>query len=119
MDVVHACNGAKFVSTASPFVSFENGMTVRVVLQLVSSNVSLQVKSRLRGIRTKFIFGTTLKKNEVSKVIYEDFLPQALADGRYVAAPEPYVVGTGLGCVQTGFDAQMKGVSAKKVVISL
>jgi len=60
-----------------------------------------------------------LKKNEVSKVIYEDFLPQALADGRYVAAPDPYVVGTGLECVQTGFDAQRKGVSAKKVVVSL
>jgi len=119
LDVVHACDGHKFVSLASTPVSFENGMTVRVVLQLVSCNVSLQVKSRVRGIRTKFIFGTTLKKNEVSTVIYEDFLPQALADGRYVAAPEPYVVGTGLEYVQTGFDAQVKGVSAKKVVVSL
>jgi NADPH:quinone reductase-like Zn-dependent oxidoreductase len=120
LDVVHACNGNKFVSMATPSsVSFENGMTFRVVLQLVSSTVSLQVKSRLRNIRTKFIFGTTLKKNEVSRVIYEDFLPQALADGRYVAAPDPYVVGKGLECVQTGLDAQMKGVSAKKVVVSL
>jgi len=119
VDVVHACTGTKFVSTASPPVSLENGMTVRVVLRFVSSTVSLQVKCRLRNIRTKFIFGTTLKKNEVSKVIYEDFLPQALADGRYVAAPDPYVVGQGLECVQTGFDAQRKGVSAKKVVVSL
>ncbi len=118
-DIVHACNGAKFISMASPSVSFKNGMTARVVLQLVSSTVSLQVKSRLRRMRTKFIFGTTLKNNEVGKVIYEDFLPQALADGRYVAAPDPYVVGTGLEYVQTGFDAQRKGVSAKKVVVSL
>ncbi len=119
VDIVHACNGAKFISMASPSVSFDKGMTVPVVLKLISSNVSLQVKCRTRHIRTKFIFGNTLMDNEVSRVIYGDFLPQALADGRYVAAPEPYVVGTGLEYVQTGFDAQRKGVSAKKVVVSL
>ncbi|GCE16545.1 hypothetical protein [Dictyobacter kobayashii] len=27
---------------------------------------------------TKYIFGTILMNNEVSKVIYEDFLPQTL-----------------------------------------
>ncbi len=118
-DIVHACDGAKFISMTSPSVSFENGMTFKVVRQLVSSNVSLQVKSRMRHMRTKFIFGSTLQNNEVSKVIYEDFLPQALADGRYVAAPEPYVIGTGLESVQAGFDAQRKGVSATKVVVSL
>jgi len=118
-DIVHACNGAKFISMASPSVSFDKGMTVQLVLKLVSSTVSLQVKCRTRRIRTKMIFGSTLKENEVSKIIYEDFLPKALANGRYVAAPDPYVVGTGLEYVQTGFDAQRKGVSAKKVVVSL
>lgn len=95
------------------------GMTFRVVLRLVWSNVSLQVKCRTRHIRTKSIYGSTLKGNEVSKVIYEDFLPKALAEGRYVAAPAPDVVGKGLKCVQIGFDAQRKGVSAKKAVVSL
>ena len=126
-DVVHACNGNKFVSTASQSVSFENlpqhhGMSVQLfllLLRLVASNVSMQVKFRLRRIRTKSIFGSTLMDNEVSKVIYEDFLPQALADGRYVAAPEPTVVGKGLDHVQAGLDAQKQGVSAQKVVISL
>jgi NADPH:quinone reductase-like Zn-dependent oxidoreductase len=118
-DIIHACNGNKFLSTASPPVSFASGMTFRVALKFVSSAVSLQVKCRTRHIRTKFIYGTTLKENEVSKVIYEDFLPKALAEGRYVAAPDPYVIGTGLEYIQAGFDAQIKGVSAKKVVVSL
>lgn len=117
--IVHACNGNKFISMASPSVSFTSGITFPVVLKLVSSNVSLQVKCRTRHIRTKFVWGTTLKDNEVSKVIYEDFLPKALADGCYVAAPEPAVIGKGLDLVQAGLDAQKKGVSAKKVVISL
>ena len=118
-DIVHACNGNKFISIASPSVSFTSGMTFRLVLKLVSSNVSLQVKCRTRHIQTKYVWGTTLKDNEVSKVIYEDFLPKALAEGRYLAAPAPYVVGTGLEYVQAGLDAQIKGVSAKKVVVSL
>ena len=127
VDIVHACKGNKFVSMASPSVSFETvaqrpGMSPQLlllVLQLLSSNVSLQVKSRMRKIRTKFIFGSSLMDNEVSRVIYVNFLPKALADGRYVAAPDPSVVGKGLEYVQTGFDAHMKGVSAKKVVVSL
>ncbi len=126
-DIVHACNGNKFVSMTSPSVSFDKlsrrrGMSLQLplfVLRLVSSTVSSQVKFRMRRIRTKFIFGNSLMDNEVSRVIYEDFLPQALADGRYVAAPDPHVVGKGLEYVQAGFDAQKKGVSAKKVVVSL
>ncbi len=120
LDVVHACTGNKFVSTASSAVSFEKPPRLPLlILQFLWSNASLQVKSRMRRIRTKFIFGSSLMDNEVSTVIYVDFLPQALADGRYVAAPDPYVVGKGLEYVQTGFDVQRKGVSAKKVVVSL
>ena len=118
-DIVHACNGNKFVSMTSPSVSFEDGVTLSVLLQFLWSNVSMGVKNRMRRIRTMTIFGSTLKDNEVSKIIYTDFLPQALADGRYVAAPDPHVVGKGLEHVQTGFDAQKQGVSAKKVVVSL
>ena len=126
MDVVHACNGSKFVSTASTPVSVESlpqrpGLSAQIplVLRLVSANVSTQIKFARRRIRTKFIFGISLMNNEVSKVIYEDFLPSALAEGRYTAAPEPSVVGKRLEHVQAAFDIQRKGVSAKKVVVSL
>lgn len=123
VDIIHACRGNKFVSMASPAVSFENYTRARqlpgIVLRLLSSNVSLQVKSRIRGIGTKYIFGNSLMDNEVSKVIYEDFLPQALLENRYIAAPEPYTIGSGLEYIQAGMDAQRRGVSAKKVVISL
>ena len=125
-DVVHACNGNKFVSTASPSVSFDKlsrrrGMGLQLpllVLRLVASSVSSRMKFRIRRIRTKFIFGSSLIDNEVSKVIYEDFLPGALAEGRYLAAPEPHVIGKGLGYVQAGLNAQKRGVSAQKVVVS-
>ena len=121
--IIHACNGDKFVSMASPAISFENFTRRRqllpLIFRLLSSNVSLQVKSRVRGIRTKYIFGNSLMDNEVSKVIYEDFLPNALAENRYVAVPEPYILGSGLEYIQAAMDVQRKGVSAQKVVVSL
>lgn len=42
-----------------------------------------------------------------------------LAAGRYVAAPEPCIIGRGLERIQAAFDVQRKGVSAQKVVVSI
>jgi len=123
VDIVGACDGNRFISLASTSVSVEDFSQRRqiplLILLFVSSNVSLQVKCRARNIRNKFIFGSSLMDNEVSRVIYEDFLPSALAEGRYAAVPEPSVIGQGLGSVQAGLDVQRKGVSARKVVVSL
>jgi hypothetical protein len=57
--------------------------------------------------------------NRVGKAMYVDFLPAALEEGSYVAAPEPEVVGRGLEFINKGFEVQKKGVRAKKVVVSL
>ena len=73
----------------------------------------------MEGVETKFIFGSDLKDNEVSKVIYEDFLPKTLEEGTYITAPDPEVVGKGLEHIQAAFDVLKNGVSAKKVVVSL
>jgi hypothetical protein len=88
------------------------------ILYFLSWIVSNWFKSRARQIRTKFIFGSTLVDNEVGKAIYVDILPEALAEGQYLVAPDPYVVRKGLEYIQAGFDFQKRGVSAK-VVVSL
>ena len=56
--------------------------------------------------------------DEVGPLIFETFLPAALAERRYLAVPEPDVVGHGLEALQRGFEVQQRGVSARKVVIS-
>ena len=125
--IVGAVKGKKFVSMASPPVSFavfgdENrGRTAvpRTMFKLITSTVAQQVRARTHGIGTKFIFGTTLKANEVGPAIYRDFLPAALADGRYVASPKPTVVGNGLEQIQHALDVQREGVSAAKIVVTL
>ncbi|KAI9660443.1 MAG: hypothetical protein M1821_009793 [Bathelium mastoideum] len=70
-------------------------------------------------IKVKFIDPMAVKDNGMGKAVFAEFLPRALAEGKFVAAPEPEVVGHGLESVQSGIDTWKKGVSAKKVVISL
>jgi NADPH:quinone reductase-like Zn-dependent oxidoreductase len=125
--VAGSCLGKKFVSMGTPPVSFDTvadpgrGRLAfpRLMLRLVTANVALRFRARSRGVSTKFIFGTTLKSNEVAAVIYRDFLPSALAEGRYVAAPKPSVVGKSVHDFQRAMDAQLKGVSAAKIVVTL
>jgi hypothetical protein len=81
--------------------------------------VSGLLKQKLKGVGTKPIWGTDLMANEVGKAIYEEFLPQALAEGKYIAAPDPQVVGKGLEHVQEAMNLNKKGVSAKKLVVTL
>jgi NADPH:quinone reductase-like Zn-dependent oxidoreductase len=126
-EIVHAATGNKFVSIASPPVSFASVAPGRrislhlalLIARLVAATVATQLKFQIRRVRSKMVWGASLMDDEVSTVIYEDFLPGALAEGRYRAAPEPVVIGTGLDHIQAGLDTQKKGVSAKKIVIAL
>lgn len=122
MDVLDKCKGDKFIAMASyptPSLPPKRFVLLTTIYCFVSWSISNWIRSKARGIRYKFIFGTTLVDNGVGKVIYMDYLPEALAEGKYVAAPEPIVVGKGLNYIQVGFDLQKKGMSAKKVVVSL
>jgi NADPH:quinone reductase-like Zn-dependent oxidoreductase len=104
IDIVRAGKGRKFVSTASPGVSIEGfpegaSMGPRLapfLFGMMGAGMAQALKAATSGVRTKFIFGDTLADNEVGPMIYRDFLPAALAAGRYVAAPDPMVVGKGL-----------------------
>lgn len=71
------------------------------------------------GVTVKMAFATSLQGSNVGKAIFDDFLPEALASGKYLAAPDPLVIGKGLEHVQDGLDKLKAGVSARKVVIVL
>lgn len=119
VQVVRACQGNRFVSIATSSVALEEHSVPALVPRLLWAGLSLQLSARRHRVRTKFIFGNTLMDNEVSHVVFEDFLPQALTDRRYRAAPTPQVVGTDLECLQTALHRHRAGVSARKVVVAL
>jgi hypothetical protein len=56
---------------------------------------------------------------DIAEAVWGKYLPAALADGRFRAAPGPIVVGTGLEKIQEAFERHKQGVSAAKVVVKL
>ena len=69
--------------------------------------MSLKLKAALKRVQAKFIWGSDNMTNEVGKAIYEDSLPQAPRNGRYIAAPEPVVVG--IGAYSRSYGSEQKG----------
>lgn len=73
------------------------------------------------GVTSKFVHsGNFIKMEEHGgKYVWEDFLPKALASGQFVPAPEAEVVGKGLEAIEGALEAWRKGVSGRKIVVSL
>ena len=121
-EVLAECKGTKFIAQATldappfpkgalDFPSFAFGAMTTVI--------GGSIRSKVKGISSKMINGSDLVANEVGKAIYEDFLPMALEESKFVPAPEPQVVGKGLEHVQEAMDMNKKGVSLKKLVVTL
>lgn len=73
------------------------------------------------GVEVKFIVldPAAIGSDSVTAQVFETYLPRALAEGQFVPAPEPEVVGNGLEKIQDAFMVSMQGVSAKKIVVTL
>jgi hypothetical protein len=52
-------------------------------------------------------------------MLYGEYLPQALAAGKFTPLPEAEVAGTGLEAIQGALENLRQGVSAKKLVVKL
>lgn len=69
------------------------------------------------GVEAKFV--QELREDvELASAIFHGFLPKAFADGTYTIAPETEIAGKGLEAIQGAMSTLMKGVSAKKIVIT-
>ncbi|KAI5924973.1 chaperonin 10-like protein [Camillea tinctor] len=72
------------------------------------------------GIGAKFIMAADIKTDlDFANAIFRDYLPGALATGKFTPAPPAEIVGEGLEALQGGLDTLRKGVSAKKLVVRL
>jgi NADPH:quinone reductase-like Zn-dependent oxidoreductase len=127
VNIASQCRGKRFVVLATPQISMDRiaekrGNLVRflpAMIEFIAANVGVMLTARLLKVKAKFVFGTSLKENEVGTLIYEQFLPSALEEGRYLAAPGPLVVGQGLESIDSALALHRAGVSARKVVVTL
>ncbi|KAH8880421.1 GroES-like protein [Thozetella sp. PMI_491] len=71
------------------------------------------------GITSRFVAPGDYATQETIKFVFRNYLPGALAAGKFVPAPEPKVVGQGLESLQTALDMVLGGVTASKVVVTL
>ncbi|KAK5175756.1 uncharacterized protein LTR77_000896 [Saxophila tyrrhenica] len=57
--------------------------------------------------------------NEMTDAVWDEYLIPALREGKHRCLPEPLLAGEGLESLQKGMDILKKGVSAKKMVVTL
>ncbi|KAF4212577.1 hypothetical protein CNMCM8980_000754 [Aspergillus fumigatiaffinis] len=90
------------------------------LMGMVGGMIKSNARRLWTGVEAKFILLDDLvdPKSVVAR-IYTEFLPQALQQGQFVPAPPPQVVGKGLNKIQEALDLQRKGVSGKKLVVTL
>lgn len=69
------------------------------------------------GVGIRQCLAPTVKNDHVGKAVFEDFLPRALEQGVFVAAPEPLVAGRGLEALQDAMDLKARGISAQQKVV--
>lgn len=125
IDVLAACTGNRFVAVATPPVSFDAipagrgrwRALVPVLARVALANAGLALRARIKGVRTKFIWGGAPVNNAVGPMIYAQFLPAALVEGRYLAAPPVEIAGEGLAALPLALERQRQGVSATKLVV--
>lgn len=94
-DIAHAATGRRVVAVLGTPVSLATldgspGARRRlpgVMLRLAAGAVAMFARCRVWGVRAKFVIGTSLKTSDLSTANHQDFLPAALAEGRYAAAP--------------------------------
>jgi NADPH:quinone reductase-like Zn-dependent oxidoreductase len=95
--------------------------SLSMVVYFLSWTVKSWLKCKIRGIKTNFYVAEDCqeKGNHVGPTLFAKFLPGALARGEFKAVPQPEVVGNGLEAINAAMDTQRKGVSAKKIVVTL
>ncbi|TGO40522.1 hypothetical protein BHYA_0036g00550 [Botrytis hyacinthi] len=125
-EVANALHGSQFAGVFDAISETRSFETVLKVLE--NLNVFPKVASVLpydkptEKFSPKYVTAFTIvqEPNEyVGEAVWKKFVPEGLANGKLQAKPEPYVVGHGLEDLQKALDIQRKGVSAKKVVVTL
>ena len=126
IDVISQCRGRRIVSMASSPLPIDDAPLTQQFFwklthlpRLAAGFAGLVIRARLKGVATRSIWGTELLQGTLGRTIFQDFLGPALATGRVVAAPEPLVAGACLEAIPQALALLRRGVSARKVVVSL
>ncbi|RYE80124.1 MAG: hypothetical protein EOO80_04700, partial [Oxalobacteraceae bacterium] len=127
LDLVVAAGGALTVAVVTPPATFDGIPAgrgrLRKLLPILASNASgllkLMWRAKRHGVATPFVWGTALMHNHVGPLIFQDYLPEALARGAFQPSPPCQVAGHGLEAIPAAMAMHAAGVSAVKLVVTL
>ncbi|GAW11554.1 hypothetical protein ANO14919_009010 [Xylariales sp. No.14919] len=111
--------------TKSSIMALANTLAKSQGGKVVSSVSDEYSSSELpRGVRVETILAVDIRLNEVGKRVWEDFLPDALATGKYyIPYPKARVFENGLKVIQAAMDNEddkaTKAPSGQKAVVTL
>lgn len=115
-------NGTRFAAMVSfpvPEQRPQNFAVLRTVAMFASSLLRYRLWwDMVKGVKSKLVLIQPIFEAGIARHIFAEFLPKALSSGSFVPAPDALVVGQGLEHIQKALDLQMKGVSAKKLVVT-
>jgi NADPH:quinone reductase-like Zn-dependent oxidoreductase len=100
------------MTNTSQSIAHAEGLRKMICVRGASSPSSPEVEAQV-------ILSTSIINTPVAKAVFADYVPAALEQGKFKAVPKAEVVGKGLESIQLGIDTLAKGVSAKKIVVSL
>ncbi|KAI0409925.1 oxidoreductase [Xylaria palmicola] len=109
---------SSILGVANAVARCEGNKTVATVVDEYSS------KEIPSGVTMALVFGISIRETLVSKRVWEDFLPDALATGKYfIPYPKARVFGDGLGVIQAAMDnegdSKKRAPAGQKAVVTL
>jgi NADPH:quinone reductase-like Zn-dependent oxidoreductase len=127
LDLVVAAGGALTVAVVTPPATFDGIPAGRgrlrkllpILLKNATGLLQLMWRARRRGVAAPFVWGTALIHNQVGPLIFQDYLPAALAQGAFKPSPPCHVAGHGLEAIPAAMAMHAAGVSAAKLVVTL
>nr|WP_221383205.1 hypothetical protein [Actinoplanes polyasparticus] len=78
-----------------------------------------RMAARRHGVRSGSVWGDSVATNGLGQAIFGEFLGEALRTGAFTPAPEALAVGDGLERIPDALATVGRGVSARKVVVTL
>jgi NADPH:quinone reductase-like Zn-dependent oxidoreductase len=121
-EILRHCNGNRFIAMVTidlpDFPKSVLGL-LPFIVSVIASMIFMQARLAMKGVKVKIVNASEMLENGIARPIFEDFLPEALEQKKFVPAPEPQIVGNGLEYIQEAMNMSKKGVSAKKLVVTL
>jgi NADPH:quinone reductase-like Zn-dependent oxidoreductase len=126
-DLVAAAGGKRTVAVVTPPATFDGipvgrgrlRKLVPILVKNATGMLKLFWRAKRRGVATPFVWGSALMHDHVGPMIFEDYLPKALADGTFSPSPPCQVTGHGLDAIPAAMAMHAAGVSVAKLVVTL